>query len=146
MDCPTGDDPQTAGVPEIQIISCKADSGYLTLSFRQYTTDHILFDDDIATLKAKLEVLELPLLLLTLPLLHIARGRDCVAQGIHTIHGVTITSPTGSTTLCGPGAGAANQFAITFTQDFGNLPALKLVENALAISPGAAGTVRSVVA
>jgi hypothetical protein len=35
---------------------CNASSGYFTLSFRQYVTEHILFDDTAATVKAKLEV------------------------------------------------------------------------------------------
>lgn len=103
-DCPTGDDPHSPGVPAIQLLQCKATGGYFTLSFRQYTTEHILYNDDFPTLKRKLEAL-------------------------HTIHGVTITATTAGATVCG--SPSATNLQLTFMQDFGALPSLKIVENAL---------------
>ena len=55
-DCPTGDDPHTPGVPEVQVIQCSATGGSFVLSFRQYVTVPIYPSDGAADLKAKLEV------------------------------------------------------------------------------------------
>ncbi len=55
-DCPTGDDPHTPGVFEIQQVSCMASGGSFTLSFRQFITEPIFFDDTVAELTAKLQV------------------------------------------------------------------------------------------
>jgi len=101
--CPTGDDPLTgtpidpAGVQrnEVQTFTCRADSGYFTLSFRGATTALIYHDDTLASVKVKL---------LALPSLN--------AADVET---------TGTSGVC---ASSGNLVQVRFTQDFGNVPML----------------------
>ena len=55
--CPKGDDPTTAGVPEIQTVTCTATSGSFRLRFRRARTTAIAYNADAATVKSKLEAL-----------------------------------------------------------------------------------------
>lgn len=103
-DCPTGDDPHTPGVPEIQEIRCRAAAGSFVLSFRQYRTEAINFDDTADELKAKLDA-------------------------VHTIHGVTVAIQGGGAALCS--AGSIVSTTVTFNQDMSNVPSLIVVSSTL---------------
>merc|ERR1711998_61332 len=52
--CPTGDDPITAGVNEIQMINCSASNGYFKMEFRNHLTGKIKFDSSAAVLQKAL--------------------------------------------------------------------------------------------
>jgi len=101
--CPRGDDPLTgtaidpAGIQrnEVQSLTCRADGGYFTLSFRGATTAPVYFDDSLAVVKAKL---------LALPSLH---GAD--------------VETTGTAGVC---EALGNLVQVRFTQDFGDVPLL----------------------
>ena len=55
--CPHGDDPDTAGLNEIQRVHCTITSGSFTLTFRDQTSEAIPFGSNAATVKAALEKL-----------------------------------------------------------------------------------------
>ncbi|CAK4084522.1 unnamed protein product [Aphanomyces euteiches] len=56
--CPTGADPyETGKVDEQQTITCTADGGSFTLSFRQYTTASISASANLPTVQAALQAL-----------------------------------------------------------------------------------------
>lgn len=56
--CPLGADPYEVGkVNEKQTLACRAENGWFSLTFRQYTTPRIAFDATAATLKTALESL-----------------------------------------------------------------------------------------
>lgn len=101
--CPTGDDPLTgtpidpAGVQrnEVQSFTCRADSGYFTLSFRGFTTAVIYYDDTLADVKTKL---------LALPSLTAADVETTGTAGVCETNG--------------------NLVQVRFTQEFGDVPLL----------------------
>ena len=105
MSCPTGDDPYTTDQSdEIQTLNCDATSGTLTLTFRGETTSYVQYNDNLATLKSKLESLS-------------------------TITGVNVQSNDGSDSVC-VGGGTTN-VDIRFTHQFGDLPLITLDTSSL---------------
>ncbi len=57
-ECPTGDDPNTPGLPEVQLLHCAGSSGSLTLTFRGETTIPISWDALNSDIEEALEDLE----------------------------------------------------------------------------------------
>lgn len=55
--CPTGDNPLSPGVLEIQNVSCSLTSGTFTLTFREETTDAISTGGSGSDLEAALEAI-----------------------------------------------------------------------------------------
>mmetsp|Transcript_10842 Transcript_10842/g.14124 ORF Transcript_10842/g.14124 Transcript_10842/m.14124 type:complete len:663 (+) Transcript_10842:334-2322(+) len=99
--CPTGDDPltgvtaDTQQVNEQQTVTCTADDGYFTLSFRRVTSEYIYCDDALETVGTKL-----------------AKMSSITNEGI-TVTGDDIVCSTSGATI-----------TVTFTQDFGDVPML----------------------
>ncbi len=57
-ECPTGDDPNTPGLPEVQLLQCNASDGSLTLTFRGSSTSPISWNALQSDVKEALETLE----------------------------------------------------------------------------------------
>lgn len=93
--CPTGDDPSTAGVHEVQSITCSATGGSFTASFRQLTTAAVAFDATAAEVQAALELLD-------------------------SVVAVTVAFDTG-VAACSSGGVVAS---VTFTANLGDVPAM----------------------
>eukprot|EP00941_MAST-03F_sp_MAST-3F-sp1_P004447 g4447.t1 len=106
--CPTGDDPLTTGqVDEIQEIFCVCPdicSGSFRLSFRGETTKDILYSADAAAVEAALEALQ-------------------------TINDVSVTIEAGGSTVC---QNLGGMTSVTFLTEHGDLPAMRVMRNALA--------------
>ncbi|KAH9121742.1 hypothetical protein LEN26_010537 [Aphanomyces euteiches] len=104
--CPTGDDPLTLGqVNEVQQISCQANGGTFQIAFRGATSSPIAFNAPVA------------------------RVQDAFLA-IPTITDISITYSQQGGGACIGG----NIMTITFTQDFGALPLLVIVDQALTLS------------
>lgn len=110
--CPTGDDPKTEGVPEVQVIVCTATSGSFRLNFRQGVTDEINYDDDAATVEAALEALD-----------------SIAAATVEYTSGTELCDELGN-----------NPVSITFDQDFGDLPAMFVEPGSDTLGPNGADT------
>ena len=92
--CPTGDDPLTTGqVDEVQTIVCSGTDAF-TVTFRGYTSE------DIAATSTSIQM-------------------QAILLKVKMIQGITVGF-TGQTQACTAGAGTT--IALTFTQNFGNLP------------------------
>ena len=92
--CPTGDDPSTDGVNEVQTLSCQGTSGGFYVTFRdQITSTLIPYSATAAEFKIALEALS-------------------------TINGVDIAIASGSTICQDPSVDTT----ITFTQELGDVP------------------------
>lgn len=101
--CPSGDDPWTTNqVDEVQSVSCSADGGSFTLSFRGETTLPIPFSASTATVKSALERLL-------------------------TITSVSVSFATGASAC----SSAGNVMAVTFYSPSGDLPLLSISAAAL---------------
>ncbi|DAZ96183.1 TPA: hypothetical protein N0F65_012373 [Lagenidium giganteum] len=108
--CPLGADPFDAGkVNEIQTITCTADGGSFTLTFRQQTTGTIAFNANGATLQAAL-------------------------QQLTAVVAVTVTIGAG-TAVCSD-TGVATTVEFTWAQ--GNLPMMTSTTTSLTLSTGVA--------
>ncbi len=57
-ECPTGDDPNTPGLPEVQLLQCTGSSGSLTLTFRGQMTTPIPWNALESDVEGALEALE----------------------------------------------------------------------------------------
>ncbi len=57
-ECPTGDDPNTSGLPEVQLLQCTGSSGSLILTFRGQTTIPISWNALQSDVEGALEALE----------------------------------------------------------------------------------------
>ncbi len=57
-ECPTGDDPNTPGLPGVQLLHCNASCGSLTLTFRGETTNPISWNALQSEVEEALEALE----------------------------------------------------------------------------------------
>ncbi|KAL4138227.1 hypothetical protein PRIC2_001734 [Phytophthora ramorum] len=110
--CPSGDDPWTTSqADEVQTVSCSADGGTFTLSFRGETTLPIPFSAPTAAVKSGLERLL-------------------------TITSVSVAYSTG-TAACGS---AGNDVAVTFHSPSGDLPLLSISASSLTHSTAAVAT------
>lgn len=111
--CPTGDDPKTPGVSEVQVLQCEADSGEFSLTFRGETTELLESATAVAAdLKTALENLE-------------------------TIGTVKVTCPLGTASLvCDPSG--LNPCSITFITEHGDVPDLVLTDETLVKAPAPA--------
>jgi hypothetical protein len=105
--CPTGDDPLTgtldslaAGLDyqynEVQNITCNATGGSFTLTFRKKTSEPIMWDDEAATVEAKI-------------------------VAIDTVADATVKFQEWGGTACNE---YGHAFTVEFTQDMGDLPLL----------------------
>ena len=116
--CPTGDDPSTDGVHEIQTLSCEGTSGSFMLTFREHKTSAISYDGSSADLKSALEALP-------------------------TISGVTVTIGTGTEVCQDPSVDTQ----ITFTQNLGDLPDMVASDStvtAVSVAQHTAGTMENI--
>lgn len=113
--CPTGDDPHTPGVLEVQTLVCDATGGTFTLTFRDDVTSALTAASALpADLEAALEALE-------------------------TVDQVTVSCvDSASSPVCI--AGTSNICSITFHLPLGNLPSLQPDDSGLT-GPGAALTI-----
>ncbi|KAH9187063.1 hypothetical protein AeNC1_010962 [Aphanomyces euteiches] len=108
--CPTGADPyETGKIDEQQTITCTADGGFFTLSFRQYTTASISASANLPTVQAAL-------------------------QALPTIVTATVTFSTGST-VCST-SGVVTTIIFTYAQ--GPLPLIVASSGSLTLSGSAA--------
>lgn len=115
--CPTGDDPGTTGVTEVQALVCTADGGSIALGFgRQWTTklDH---EASAARVKAALEEL-----------------RTVLTPG--NADGIKVTFSSPATTMCDEDGDAT--VYVEFLQNFGELPLLQVDTGDLSLSSGTA--------
>ncbi|KAJ8609130.1 hypothetical protein CTAYLR_006077 [Chrysophaeum taylorii] len=112
LDCPRGDIPETSGQQnEVIHIECQADSGYFAFSFRGYTSVAIAYDTPYGHLEKYLE--DMP-----------------------SIGDVAITMANYSEAVCGTATPVRT--TITFVDDFGDLPAARVVARDLAFNGGSA--------
>lgn len=104
--CPSGDDPLTTTLTsnEVQLLQCQASEGTFTLIFNYDETVAIDFDATAAEFKAILE-------------------------GLDSIHTVTVEFSDTTDQLCNEDT--ENIVSVTFTQNFGPQPVLKLEVNGL---------------
>lgn len=108
LSCPFGDDPMVTGkVNEQQTISCTADGGTFTVTFRGQTTSAIAYDATAATVQTAL-------------------------QALSTITSATVTFSTG-VAACSTGTVVTT---VEFTYEFGNLPIMTVSSTSLTISSG----------
>ena len=108
VSCPYGDDPVTTGkVNEKQTITCTADGGTFTVTFRQQTTASIAWNANAAAVQTALEALS-------------------------SITSATVTYSTGSVACSTSGV----IITVEFTYEFGDLPPMTVVSTSLTISFG----------
>uniref|UniRef100_K3WZS8 EGF-like domain-containing protein n=1 Tax=Globisporangium ultimum (strain ATCC 200006 / CBS 805.95 / DAOM BR144) TaxID=431595 RepID=K3WZS8_GLOUD len=113
LPCPSGDDPWTSSqVDEVQTVSCAADGGRFTLSFRGETTR------TIAASASPLAV-------------------ETALERLRTVISVSVTFSTGITTAC---AAAGNVITITFHVPAGDLPPLTISSGSLTHSTATVST------
>lgn len=113
--CPTGDDPGTPGVTEIQSLTCTADGGNVVLGFGGHWTTLMTYRANAATLKAALEDLKT---------INTPAGSD----------GIRVTFSAPATTMCD--ADGDTTTYIEFLQNFGTLPLLQVTTSSLTHSSG----------
>jgi len=102
ISCPTGDDPSTSGVHEVQTITCDATGGSFTITFRRQTTASIANDATVDEVESSLEDLS-------------------------TIGDIGVIFSSGSAACDAGGIG----IAITFTTELGDLPMMTTDESLL---------------
>ena len=96
--CPTGDNPWTAGVNEVQAVNCSGKHGYFYLSLRDKATTMIAYDASLDEVQALLEKSK-------------AIGRVRLA----------FTNRSDATYVCDP----SNVLEVEFLTELGDLPALR---------------------
>lgn len=129
--CPTGDDPQTwGGAHETQIVTCTADSGTFTLTFRQRTTVDIAYDATASTVRAELKK--------TLRKLIGLDGIDALSSGTYAPHDLTVTFSSGTAACTADGS---NGMSVTFKTDLGDVPLMTANAGSLTLTASTAAVV-----